>query len=198
MDNSLNLFFGQKPNDDFLEDLSSFSKLKENEISKLINKVIEWYTKEDIDREWEEWTKSLPKEEIEEKKSAIRIILFIFKEFASENINETELKEDFETLKLPQKYFDYFIKPLKSVKKEFREKTLKDKKPNENFLASIDWRIDKKTYRDGMEKNVAIIEFIYSDKGEKKVAQFDLNLKALKHLISKLKQIEEELCKIKH
>ena len=49
-----------------------------------------------------------------------------------------------------------------------------------------------------MEKNVAIIEFIYSDKGEKKVAQFDLNLKALKHLISKLKQIEEELCKIKH
>lgn len=193
MDNSLNLFFGQKPNDDFIEDLSFFNKLKENEINEIIDKVIDWYTKEDIDKEWDEWTKSFTKEEEKERKGALRAIIFVFKEFVSGNVNEDELKEDFELLKISKNYFDHFIKSLKPVEKEFCKKALRDKKPYENTLLNIDWRIDKKTYRDGTEKNAAIIEFIYSDKGEKKVAQFGLNLKALRHLISKLKQIGERL-----
>ena len=81
-DNSLNLFFGQAPNEQFLGDLGNLKKLEEKDATKLIDHVIDWYPKENIDNEWKEWFENFTKEEKEEKKSIIRIILFIFKEFA--------------------------------------------------------------------------------------------------------------------
>lgn len=192
-DNLLNLFFGRQPSDDFLEDLEALKKLSEREIFGLIDKIIEWYPKENIDKEFDEWEKEFTKEEIQERKRAIRILLFVFKEFVSGNINEDELKDDFEIIKLPQRYFNHFLKMLKPVEKEFRKNSLEGEKPYENALISIDWRIDAKHYRDGTENKIAFLELILFDRGEEKVVQFDLNSKALKHLIYRLKKIEEEL-----
>lgn len=195
-DNFLNLFFGRTPDKSFLEDLEILKKIQEKEVLELIDRTVEWYTddEEKFDKKWEEWVKEFSKEEIEERKKTIRILLFIFKEFVSENINKDELKEDFENLKLSQKYIDHFIEKLKPVKNEFRKNSLRSEKPYENTLISIDWEIGNKKYRDGTEKRVASIEFVYFNKGEKQIAQFDLNSKTLKHLIYRLQKIQEELC----
>ena len=192
-DNTLNLFFGRQPDEKFLEDFEILKKLPEAEILELIEKIVGWYSKEDINKEWNEWAKKFTKDKEKEIKGALRILLFIFKEFASENINEDELKEDFETLKLPQNYIDHFLKYLKPVEKEFRKESLRTEKPYENTLINIDWRIDTKHYKDGAEKKVVFLEIIYSDKGERNVAQCDLTQKSLKHLIYRLKKMEEEL-----
>ena len=191
-DKSLNLFFGREPSEDFLDDLESLKKLSEKEVFELIDKIVEWYPKENVDKEWEEWIKHFTKEQEKEKKQAIRALIFIFKEFASGNINELELKEDFEILEL-SKYLDNFIRKMEPFEKEFRKEALTNKKPYENVLVNIDWRIDTKHYRDGTEEKIAFIEFVYSSVGEKKVTQFDLTKRALKHLIYRLNKIEEEL-----
>ena len=191
----LNLFFGHQPDEKFLEDLETIKKFQENEIFDLIEKTIKWYTDDKIfEEEWNKITENLNQEQKEEKLKPIRALLFIFKEFTSENINKEELKEDFDAFEISQKYLEHFLNKLKPVEKEFRKKSLKDEKPYENTLISIDWRIDTKHYRDGIEKKVAAIELIIYDKGEKETIQFDLNIKSLRHLIYTLKKVEEKLC----
>ena len=193
-DNTLHLFFGRQPDENFSEDLEALKKLPEAEVLELIDKIIHWHTEEEVfEKEWSKLTENLNQEQKEEKLKPIRALLFVLKEFISENISKDELTEDLEILELPKKYADKFTELEKSVEKEFHKKILKSEKPYENALIDIDWRIDTKHYRDGAEKKVAFIEFIYSDQGDKKVAQFDLSSKALKHLVHRLKKIEEEL-----
>ena len=193
-DNSLNLFFGRPPDEKFLEDLEALKKLQENEITDLIEKIIKWHTEDEVfEKEWNKLTENLNQEQKEEKLKPIRALLFIFKGFISENVSKEELTEDLEILELPKKYADKFTELEKSVEKEFLRKVLRNEKPYENALIDIDWRIDTKNYRDGTEKKVVFIELIYSDQGDKKVAQFDLTKKSLKHLIYRLKKIEGEL-----
>ena len=193
-DNSLNLFFSRPPDEKFLEDLEALKKLQENEITDLIEKIIKWHTEDEVfEKEWNKLTENLNQEQKEEKLKPIRALLFIFKGFISENVSKEELTEDLEILELPKKYADKFTELEKSVEKEFLRKVLRNEKPYENALIDIDWRIDTKNYRDGTEKKVVFIELIYSDQGDKKVAQFDLTKKSLKHLIYRLKKIEGEL-----
>lgn len=193
-DNTLNLFFGRQPDENFSEDLETLKKLPEAEVLELIEKIIKWYPEKDIGKEWDEWAKEFTKDKEKEIKGALRIFVFIFKEFISKNVSDLELKEDLEIFEFPQKYIDRFTELVKSVEKEFRKKSLRTEKPYENTLINLDWRIDTKHYRDGEEKKVAVIELILSDKGEKEIVQFDLNKKSLKHLIYRLQKIGEELC----
>ena len=55
--NSLNLFFGSGSSEDFLEDLEQLKEFQEKEVFDLIDHIIKWYPEEDIDKEWEEWSK---------------------------------------------------------------------------------------------------------------------------------------------
>lgn len=191
--NSFNLFFGQIPGDEFVDDLSEIKSLKENEVLELIDLIIKGYPKKDIEKDWEEWSKNFTKEEEEKKKKIIGILIFIFKELVSEKINEIELKEDFNKLNLPLSYIDYFIKKLESSR-EFKNKASRGKKPYENYLRNIDWRIDERKFNDETKDTVAVIEFVYASKGEKGIVQLDFNSKSLKHLISLLSKIEKRLC----
>jgi hypothetical protein len=190
---SLNLFFGSYPDSSFIEDLSLVKEYSEKEVLELIDLVLEWYPKEDVDKEWEEWSKNFEEKEIKKKKSVIRVFIFIFKEFASGKISEEELKEDFETLNLHLSYLNNSLDKIKSSK-DFIKKALSGKRPFENEIKNLDWSIDEKKYADGTKENIANIEIVYSNKGEKDIAQFDLNPKALKHLILMLQKIEDELC----
>lgn len=64
----LNIFFGRIPDSEFLEDLNHFLSLNEKEGFELIDKVIDWYPRQNIDKEWEEWSKKFNEDE-EEKRS---------------------------------------------------------------------------------------------------------------------------------
>ena len=191
----LNLFSGQMPTDQFLEDLDTLKNFEEKEVLDLIDHIITWYPEEDIDKEWEEWSKDFKENEKEAKKSAISILLFIFTEFASESLTESELRADAEKIGFAEKYVNYSVKKLNKAK-EFRKKALRQNQPYRNVLASVDWRIDRQNYGQEFEESVCAIELIYYHKGEKQVAQFDLNLKTLKKLILTLNKIEGKLCQI--
>ena len=192
---ALNMFFGQIPGEEFLEDLSNLKSFKKKEIIELINLLVKWYPKEDIDKEWKEWSKDLKEKEIKKKKAALRVLIFIFKEFIAGNISESELKKDAEAIRLPSEYIDHFIK-MSENKEEYRKKVLREERPKANIIVSLNWRIDKRIYKNEIEENTSVIEFTYISKGKKEVVQFDLNIKALRHLISILNKIEEKLCQI--
>jgi len=195
-DYSLNLFFGTSPSNEFLEDFEILKKIPEKEIFELVDDIINIYSKENINEELKNWEKKFGKNQESEKKEkerALKVLLYLLKEFSSENVTEDEIRDDFKNLEISTKILDRFIKNVKPVEKEFRKNSLRNEKPYENVLVSIDWRLENKIYRDSSEKKVAKLEFIYSDKGEKKVAQFDLNQKALKHLIYRLQKIKEVL-----
>lgn len=191
-DNTLNLFFGRQPSEDFLEDLKVLEKLKEKEVFGIIDKVIEWYP-EDIDKKWEELSKNLKKKEKKEYGSLIGVFLFIFKEFAVGHINESELREDAKKIGLLDNYVNHFVKKL-SENTEFRKRALRQVQPYRNFLTSIDWRIDRQNYGYDFGENVCIIELSYYSGGEKKVAQFELDLGGIKNLKAIFNKIEEKLC----
>lgn len=193
---SLNLFFGSFPDNDFIDDLLTIKEYEEKEILDLIDHIIKWYPEEDIDKEWEVWSKSFKEEEIKKKKAIIRAFIFIFKEFAAEKVSEIELKEDFTKLDLPLSYLEYSLNKVKSSK-EFTKKALRGNSPYENTLRNLDWRIDEREYNDGSKENIAVIEFVYANKGEKEVIQLDFNVKSLKHLILLLSKIEEKICQKK-
>lgn len=167
----------------------------EKEVIELIDLVIKWYPREDIDNEWDKWSKDLEKEEIKKKKSILRSFIFILKEYASEKVTKEQLKEDFKNLDLTLSYLEHFTKKLESEKK-FQNKAFRNKRPLENKLKNIDWRIDKRMYNDGDKENIAVIEFYCTSKGEKEIIPLDFNHKSLKHLISLLTKIEKELCQI--
>lgn len=191
---SLNLFFGQTPNEDFLEDLEILKKFKEEEIIKLTDWLIENYPGGNLDEEWKKLSKNLKDKEKKEK--IIILFLFIFKKFAVGHINENELKEDAKKLNLSEEYIDHFIEKL-SENQEFRKRALRQEQPYRNFLASIDWRIDRQNYGHDFGENVCILEFIYSDKGEKKIAQFELDLEGIRTTKAIFNKIEEKLCALK-
>lgn len=193
-DNSLNLFFGRPPSEDFLEDLGILKKIPEKEVFEIMNWTIKYYPTGNIDDEWKKLSKNLKNKEKKEK--IIRIFLFIFKQFAVGHINEDELKEDFKSLGLSQKYLDYFIKKL-SENNEFRKRVLRQEQPYRNLLSSVDWRIDRQNYGQDFGENVCILEFTYLSKGEKQIAQFELKLEGVKDLIFILNIIEKKLNRLK-
>ena len=191
---NLNLLFGQIPGSGMLEDLEDFINLKKEEIFELIDKIIEWYPKEDIDKEWNEWASKLEEDEKGKKKNAIRLLLFIGKGIAGGSISEAEVRSDIEKMGIPKEYFDYLLTKI-TQNSNFKNKVLSNRRPFENVLSDIDWRIDKRTYCDKTEELIAIIEFIYNSKGKKETISFDFNIYAIRHLISILRNIEEVLCK---
>src|SRR3989344_2831603 len=175
--NSLNLFFGSGSSEDFLEDLEQLKEFQEKEVFDLIDHIIKWYPEEDIDKEWEEWSKDFKEDEKKAKKSAIRALLFIFKEFASGSLTESELRADAEKIGFAKKYVNYSVKKLNKAK-EFHKKAL------------------RQNYGQEFEESICAIEFSYYHKGEKQIAQFDLNLKGLRNLILTLNKIEKKLCQM--
>jgi hypothetical protein len=189
---SLNIFFGSLPDTDFIDDLSEVKSEKEEEVIKLFELVLKWYNKEDIDKEWSEWSKDFKEDELKKKRAIIRALIFISKEFASSKINEIELKEDFESIGLSSKLYEYFIDKLRS-NEDFKIKASREKKPCPNIVKSIDWRIDERKYVDGNKEKIATVEFFCSIKGEKEIVQLDFSKKSLTHLISLLNKINEEL-----
>jgi len=193
--NSLNLFFGSGSSEDFLEDLEQLKEFQEKEVFDLIDHIIKWYPEEDIDKEWEEWSKDFKEDEKKAKKSAIRALLFIFKEFASGSLTESELRADAEKIGFAKKYVNYSVKKLNKAK-EFHKKALRQNQPYRNVLSSVDWRIDRQNYGQEFEESICAIEFSYYHKGEKQIAQFDLNLKGLRNLILTLNKIEKKLCQM--
>ncbi len=190
-DKPLNLFFGRPPNKDFLEDLEILKKFQEKEILELIEWIIKTYPTGNIDEEWKKLSKSLKDKEKKEK--IITTLLFIFKQFAVGYVNENELKKDFESLKLPQKYFDCSVNKL-SENNEFRKRALEQVQPYRNLLVSVDWRIDRQNYGHDFWENVCILDFTYFSKWEKQVAQFESGLGGIRTLKAIFNKIEEELC----
>ena len=189
---SLNLFFDVYPDKDFLYDIEVVSKSPKVEVTEIIGLVLDWYPKEDIEKEWEEWSKGLKEEELKKKRAIIRAFLSICKEFASGKVNEVELREDFENLDLDIDYFNKMVNKIKDDA-EFKKKASKGRKPYQNNLKDLDWRIDDRKYLDGTKEKVAVVEFLCSVKGENEVFQLDFTKKSLKHLILLLNKISEEL-----
>lgn len=190
----LNLFFGRQPSDDFLEDLEALKKLSEKEVFELVDKVIEWYPKEeDVSKEVEEWLKKFGKKEKEKRSGLMEALAFVFRMFASGNVDENELREDIKKIDFPGKYFDYFLKKL-SKEKEFHKKAIRQRQPHRNFLSSVDWRIDKQGNGEEFSENVCVIDLTYYFKGKEETAQFSLSQDALKNLIFTLNKIEKKLC----
>lgn len=188
---NLNLFFGTEPSESFIKDLDNLKKLEEKEIFKIIDFIIENYPK-DIDKAWEQYSENLEEEQKEIKLSALRVFLFILIEYASGNVNKDELKEDFEKLEIPEKYFDYVTDKLKNSK-DFCEKAIIRNQPYRNKLDSLEWRIDKQNIGSDFEKTIAAIELNYYSKGEKQTAQIDLNSEELRRIIAILNKIEKRL-----
>ena len=195
-DNTLNLFFGRQPSEDFLKDLEVLRKFQEKNVFEIIDWILEFYSTGDIDEEWEKWSKNFKDKEKKEKKAIIVVLLFIFKYFAVGHINENELKEDARKLNISDKYLDYFIKKL-SENIEFRKRALRQEQPYRNFLTSGDWRIDRQNYGYDFGENVCIIELSYYSKGEKQVTQFELDLEGIRNLKAIFNKIEEKLCRLK-
>jgi len=189
---SLNLFFGQVPSGNFLDDLDDLIVLDKKEVNEIIDHILDWYPKEDIEEEWEKWKAGLSENEVEKKQRVLRLLLFIMKEIAAERISEKEITEDLENLDFPKEYSEYILKNLKSAD-DFKKKALKEKRPYENTIRDIDWRVDNRNYLDGTEQKIIVLEVLYSSKGEKETITFDLNKKALKHLITVLRKIEDSL-----
>lgn len=193
---SLNLFFGQPPSEDFLEDLEILKKFQEKEVLELIDWIIKYYPTGNLDEEWEKLAKNFTDEDKNKRRKIITTLLFIFKQFVVGHVNENELKKDFESLKLSQKYFDCFLNKL-SENNEFRKRALKQIQPYRNLLVSVDWRIDRQNYGHDFGENVGVLDFTYFSKGEKQVAQIEFGLEEIKHLIFILRIIEEKLNKLK-
>lgn len=188
----LNLFLGQVPNKQFFEDLSFLKNFKEKEIFDIIDKTIEWYPERFEDKDWKKWLASFNNEE-EKIKGLIRVFLFMFKEIVCGNIHDKELKSDIKKISLPKKYADYFTKKLKSAK-EFEKEVLKSKRPDEDILVNLAWRIDTKHYNDGEREDICVLELVYYHLGDEKKVKFDLNLIAMRHFIYELNKIEKKLC----
>lgn len=193
--NTLNLFFGQSPSEDFLEDLEILKELQEKEVREITDWIIETYPKGNLDKEWEELSKDFNKKYKKEKEKIIRTFRFIFKQFAVGHINESELKEDAKKLNIPEEHIDFFIKKI-SENKEFRKRALRQEQPYRNLFAYVDWRIDKQNYGHDFEENICVLEFAYYSKGEEHITQFELDLEGLRQLRFVLKIIDEKLCKL--
>ena len=190
---NLNLFFAGYPDTDFISDVSFIKDFREGEIFKIIDSIIELFPKDDVENDWNALMKDLSEEEIKKRKAIMKAFLFIFKELASEKISESELRDDFECLAIPSNYLQYAIEKLNSIQ-EFKIKASKTKRPYDNVLRYIEWRIDSRNYNDGSKEDVAIIEFLYSLNGEKEILQLDFSHKRLLHFISLLNKIELKLC----
>ena len=193
-DNTLHLFFGREPSEDFLEAIKQIKELKENEVFGIIDNLFKWYPK-NIDEEWKKWIEKEKLNDEEKKKieDTIAVFLPLIKEFTVGHIDEKELKEDFEKISLSENYINYFIKKLKSAK-DFCEKTIIQGLPYVNSINSVDWRIDKHNSGQDFEKNICVLEFNYSSFDKRKVVQFNLTLDGLRYLIANLKRIEKRLC----
>ena len=189
----LNLFFGMPPNEGFVNDLKCLKNLKNDQIIELINKLIGFYSINDkyiANEENNKWIKSFDEDDKTSKMGAIKVLQFIIREFAQKNITEDELINDFKALDLPIEYLEFIQKnSFNIIEKNFN--TL----PYENNIIKIDWRIDKRFYTNNTNNTVAVIEVLYSNKGEKDFINFDLNKHALHHFINVLKNIEESLNK---
>ena len=192
---SLHLLFGQKPTDEFVEDIIKLKSLNNKDVIDLIDKIIEWIPKEDIDKDFEEWETKLKKKEVKIKKRAIKILLFVMKELASSNVIEDEVIEDFRKLEIPIEYLNYMLEKISSSN-EFTNKILGKQRPYESIINDIDWRIDKRIYRDNFEEIKAFIEISYSSKGKNEFIGFDLNLDTLRQFINVLKKVEDGICKM--
>jgi hypothetical protein len=189
----LHLLFGQAPRSGLLEDLDVLKDLKKEEALQLIDRVIEWYPREDIDKEWREWSSQLGEEETQRRKRALKLLLFIMREIATGQVSETEARSDIEKLEIPIDYFNYILDRLKSSP-QFTDKVLGKCRPYENIISDVDWRIDQRTYRDGTRDNVAVVELAYVSGGEKEAVSLDINLGALRHLMNILRKVEDDLC----
>jgi|SRR3989344_2903811 len=189
----IHLLFGQIPSNDFLGDLNNLKSLKKEEVFDLLDKIIEWYPRDNLEKEWKEWETKLGEEESKKRKSALQLLLFVMRELANGNVSEAEVREDFQKVNLSEEYLENIIKRL-SFSDEFKKKALGKKKPFENIITDMDWRIDKRIYRNHSEETFAVIELVYDSKGKTETICFDMNLGALKQIITVLKRIEDVLC----
>ncbi len=190
---TLNLFFNIEPNENLLQNLDELKKLKKKEIFEITDFIIENYPKE-LEKEWEKWTKDLGEAQKETKENVAEIVLFILVNIINGNVNEDELKEDFEKLEISTEYIDYFTKKIKESS-IFQEEILTNNQPYKNKLRAVHWRIDKQNIGKEFETQIALIEFNHISKGEKQVSQIELNLEELKKVIGVLTRIEKRLCK---
>ncbi len=190
------LTFGNEPNDQFCDDIRSVEKLNEKDVFQIIDKIVEWYPKENISAEWEKWSKNFSDEEKEIRKGVIRFILYIARELYSEKIKKEELIEDAKEIEFPLKYINYLVEKAES-KENFIKSAKHSTRPYLNTIKSIDWSFNKRYYIDGTKEDIALLELSYYLYGESKTIQLDLNYKAVSRLISMLKKIKSELKTIK-
>jgi len=188
----LNIFFGQMPSDDFLEDLIELKSFERDEVIDIIDRIFDWYPRDDIEEEWEKWKSGLSEDVVDKKERVLRFLLFLIKEIAAERISKTEIKEDLKNLDFPKEYLEYILSKLESAG-NFKKRALKAKRPFENLIRNIDWRVDERKFADGTKQTIIVLEVLYYNKGEKETVNFELNKKGIKHFINILKIIEKAL-----
>ncbi|MEW6063244.1 MAG: hypothetical protein AB1571_02645 [Nanoarchaeota archaeon] len=171
----IGLLFGREPSADILDDLATLKSFNSEQISQFITKTIEWYPKESIQEEWNEFIKGKTEEEKNNIAKALRLLLFLMKEKVKQNLSDEEFRNDLKKMEFPEEHIDNLIGKINLDKNNIKKKL--EKISLLPGIIEINWRIDKKicdNVIDNFDENIILLQFIFVENRELKQKTFEL------------------------
>lgn len=187
---------GRSFSETFFGDLITLKKFPLEKQIELIDKTLEWFPKEDIDAEWEEWTKDLSDDDKEKTMHAIRILLFMIHEGIKKKFTDEDFISDLGVFELPEESIDYFIKKLNEKKEEIVKKIAEREIKTLPEITDVNWEINRKisdSFRSTIDELGINLVIEYREKNKLDTIVFETNVSGLCSLIDTLQLVYEEV-----
>lgn len=191
----LEIFGGRSAPEDFVADLNNFHTLNKDLQRQVITKTLAWYARPDVEKEWESWIESAGKENEEEIKKAVRVIMFMATKGLQRRLSEEQFEDELAKIGLDSDLSRHFLTELSANREQLARKLEKSGADIVPRLSDIYWRVDIKkssALPRGADEVLTIIKLELSG-GEESDITFELSRHEVSSLINTLTMIQREM-----
>lgn len=199
----LAVFFGTAPNQEFWQDIDALKRFPCAKQIDITRRMISWYQKDDVDKEWKRWTTGLRREEVDRRKHAMRVLLFFMRAQLLRHIDPSVVLRDMLTLGLPGKFSELFVKDVAVNESALRAKLCAEAAsiPWLPEIYNVHWRVDRKlsdALYGTVSEVIVLLRLEYkSTSGETQALTFEFSEKGLEALIGTLQGAVSEVRRFK-